>query len=86
MRGLTSIGIWLRIESGMVQTHQSAFAICGDARTLAFDIGDGDAAVALLDLRDLRIVADDVAELCCANALPIVSMPPTGWNIVVWKL
>ena len=34
MRAPTSIGSWLRMDSGIVQTHQSALACCGVAGAL----------------------------------------------------
>ena len=39
----TFMGIWLRIEAGMVQTHQSADAVRFVAAGAAVDIGGGDA-------------------------------------------
>ena len=62
MRAPTSIWIWLRIDSGMVQTHQSALACCGVAGLFGVLIGDRDAAVVLLDPRDLGVVADEIAD------------------------
>ena len=65
MARLTSIGIWLRIDSGMVQTHQSALSCSVDGRICGVHVTDSDAAIVLPDLRHLGIVADDVANFLC---------------------
>ena len=68
----------------MVQTHQSALACCIVPGLFDILVADGHALVVLGDLGDLGVVGDQVADLP-GEALPIMSMPPTGWNMVVWN-
>ena len=72
-------GIWPRIEAGMVQTHQSAWAVLGAPPFLRIDIGDGDAFVVLLDVDDLAIVLDQVAQRACRTPCrSCPCRPPAG--------
>ena len=54
------------------------------AGALGVLVGHGHALVVLGDLRNLRIVGDEVADLL-GEGLADRPMPPTGWNMVVWN-
>ena len=46
----------------MVQTHQSAFAVCAAAGAVGVLVSDRHAAVVLRDARHLGVVADEIAD------------------------
>src|ERR1700721_260077 len=84
MRPLVLIGIWLSIESGMVQMHQAALAMCVFAGAFV----SWYVTVTPLSSCSMRVTLESNwirAPTSLANARPIASMPPTGWNIVDWN-
>ena len=51
----------------MVQTHQSAVAVCVSPGARRVDVVHRDAAIVLRDARHLGIVADEIADLACES-------------------
>ena len=82
MAGETVRSIWPSTESGMVHTHHSARACSTSPVPVSCQVTATPASSWRIAVTFARSVSTSATSR--AIALAIASMPPTGWNSVVW--